>query len=173
MILYQTKISYIFQKQKNEEKKKKSHFLKLNNDINKNINNNISNCNNLNNRIPSKKIKRKNIKRFKKENNKNKINNDIIIEPPAIKLRLNKKNKKSNPIKQKRGGNLICIRNIRKTNQSKNALIKEIKEEEKVNKKYKRYNDIFNKFNELTENEIFELHNKTYTKTDNELNRLD
>ena len=44
--------------------------------------------------------------------------------------------------------------------------------DEKKNGEYNKYNSIFNKFNNLTENQIYELYKKLYAKTENEFNTL-
>ena len=57
-----------------------------------------------------------------------------MIERPSIKLKTNKKNKKSNPIKKKSGGNLNNLRNAKSTRRHS---VKTINTKEKINEKYK------------------------------------
>ena len=175
--LASAKITYIIQKKKKEEKKKKSEFFRFKKNTNNNINNitnNVSKVNNFNDinfQRSSKNLKIKGKNKIKKPKKETSIR---IIEQPTFQIILDKKkellkkNKKSNPIKRKVQSNLITstgsLGNERKT---RDELIKKIKLEEKNIEKYK---DIFKKFNELTEEQIYELHKKIYTKTDREIN---
>ena len=83
------------------------------------------------------------------------------------------KENKSNPVRKKPLSNRIKrISSKIPPKQNKN-LTENIQLEEIINeKKYVKYNDIFNKFNQFTEGQLYELYNKLYKKTDNELNGL-
>ena len=84
-----------------------------------------------------------------------------------------KTEKNSNPTKKKERKRKD--RNKRDLEMTDEELIKKIKLEELMienSKKFKKYKNAFNKFNKLTEDKIYKLHKKIYTKTDNELNDL-
>ena len=158
--LFPAKVSYIIKTKKNE-KQKTSHIFKTNNNIN-----NISNSKN---KILSKNalnFKNRGKNKLKKFNNKNATN---LRKKPLFKMNF-KQSKKSNPNKKKEQSNIRKVRKPDNKAKEENDLIKKIKLEEKMNRKYKKYNYIFNKFKNSTE--IYELHKKIYKKTDNELNNL-
>ena len=157
------KIFYIIKKKKNKDKEKYL-SLKTNNDT---INNtdNIYNIFNIKNIKFKKKIKE--IKKLEKEKIK-KINKDkkIIKEVSSSKLISNSKNIISKKIKDS-----IKVKGISKfkSMNSKNNIKKLIEIEEKKNEKY---SFIIKDFKKLSENKIYEIFKKLYTKTDNELNDL-
>ena len=172
--LYQTKVFYIIQKKKKEEKRKMFNNYKPSNNLNNNTNNlsyNIYNTLNLNqNQLPKRKKKLKKLKKKREE---------IFTEEelPTCLRKSSKKNLRnikdniSNPTKKK---SRIKRKKI-ELEMTDEEFIKKIKLEEITianSKKFKKYEKIFNKFKGLTEDKIYELYKKIYTKTDNELNDL-
>ena len=125
---------------------------------------------NINNSKNNDIIRRNKIKKSKRKKAK------TII--PESEIRLDKKNdllkndRQPNQNKKKRKSNIIETSNDEHKRKRKRDLNKKIKLEKKMNKRYKNYEDIFNKFNAFNKEELYELHKKIYTKTDNELNGL-
>ena len=108
-----------------------------------------------------------------RENNFYKNNQNIyIVKPPIYKFLIKFKNKLikrnviSNPIKKKGHYNFIKKRNLDNKNFDK------IKLEEKTTEKFIKHIEHFNSFKNLSEDQIYELYIKLYSKTDNELNDL-
>ena len=178
--LFPNKILYIIQKKKKEEIKN-SYVFKINYNINNNINKIISvNNTNIykNNNNNNKNEEIKGINKLKNIKLKNRIITLNKVKPPAFKkifeklLKNNiKKSKNSNPVKKSLNSNFMKRVNKNTKTKTEDELIKKMKIEEKMNQKYKKYyNHIFEQFNNLPE--IYELHQKIYTKTDRELNNL-
>ena len=149
--LFPNKILSIIQKKKREEMEKKSKAIK-----------NISN------------LKENKRDKFQKNKITNKIrilkNQDIIIiKPPLYKIYFDLKSKLiknyiSNPIKKKE------LLYSKKTRTFQKRMLEKIKSEEKTNEKFLKNSDIFT-YN-LSDDQIYELYLKLYTKTDDELNDL-
>ena len=159
--LFPNKILYIFQKKKRGGMIKAPDFIK--NCIQSTIN--LKESNNYKN----DKFRKGEI--FNKLKNL-KTQNVIIIKTPIYNIlvksnnRIVIKNNNSNPVKRK------GLLNIKKRRNPTKKIFDMIKSEEKTNEIFMKQNGIYNSFNKLSEDKIYELYTKLYIKTDKELNSL-
>ena len=160
--LLPTKINYIIQKKKNVGMRQNFKVIK---DNIKNTFNSIKNNYNEINKIKKTKILKK-LKNMKTQN-------IIVIKPPLFNFIINTKNNStikneiSNPNKKKEKHlNLSKRKNLKKRISDK------IMSEEKSSMKLIKSDNIFNSFKNLSEDQIYDLYTKLYTKTDKELNDL-
>ena len=160
--LFRNKILYIIRKKEKEKMKTNLNSIKYN----------IKSTINLKENLHNKRNKFRKNKEFNKFRNL-KTPNIIVIKPPIYNILLNSKHKLltkdviSNPTKKKNG-----LLKITKRIQCKKNIFDKIKSEENTNQKFIKQSNIFNPFKNLSEDKIYELYVKLYTKTDNELNNL-